>query len=225
MRLSIVIPAYNEAAGLPAALLPLQAMRARGVEIVLADGGSSDDTREVARPWVDRVITASKGRARQMNAGAATARGDTLLFLHADSLLPPDGDEWIAIALANGKTWGRFDIRISGRHFFLPVIAWFINRRSRLTGIATGDQGLFATRDAWQQCGGFPDQPLMEDVEFCKRMKRVSPPARLPTILLTSGRRWEQRGVWRTIWLMWRLRLQYFLGADPASLHASYYGK
>jgi len=225
MVLSIVIPAYNEAAGLAATLLPLQAMRQRGVEIVLADGGSSDNTCEVARPWVDQIINAPKGRARQMNAGAAAARGDAFLFLHADSLLPADGDEWIAIALANGKTWGCFDIRISGRHFLLPVIAWFINRRSRLTGIATGDQGIFATREAWHQCGGFPDQPLMEDVEFCKRMKKRSPPARLPAVLATSGRRWEQRGVWRTVWLMWRLRFQYFLGADPALLHASYYGR
>jgi len=225
MHLSIVIPAYNEATGLPATLLPLQAMRSRGVEIVLADGGSGDGTPAVAKPWADQVIKAPKGRARQMNAGAAAAHGDTLLFLHADCLLPADGDEWIAIALANGRTWGRFDIGISGRHPFLPVIAWFINRRSRLTGIATGDQGIFATREAWQQCGGFPDQPLMEDVEFCKRMKRISPPARLPAVLVTSGRRWERRGVWKTIWLMWRLRLQYFLGADPALLHASYYGR
>jgi rSAM/selenodomain-associated transferase 2 len=225
MRLSIVIPALNEAANVGATLTPLQAMRARGVEIILIDGGSSDATKQIAAPWVDRIIDSDRGRARQMNAGAKAARGDAFLFLHADSLLPADADKFIGEALASNRQWGRFDVIISGGHFMFPVIAGFMNLRSRLTGIATGDQGIFVTRAAFEQCGGFADQPLMEDIEFCIRMKPISPPACLKSRITTSGRRWEKHGVWRTILLMWRLRFQYFMGATPAQLHAAYYGR
>lgn len=224
MRLSIVIPALNEAATLAATLAPLQAMRARGVEVVLVDGGSADGTREVAAPLVDRVVDSERGRAKQMNAGAAIASGDTLLFLHADSILPIDADREIETALADTKRrWGRFDVTITGAHFMFPVIAWFMNKRSRLTGIATGDQGLFVVRDTFERVGAFPDQPLMEDIGLCARLqKHFLYPANLDAKIITSGRRWEKYGVWRTILLMWRLRFNYFCGDTPESIHRAY---
>ncbi len=229
MRLSIILPVLNEAPTLIVTLGLLQRMRARGVEVLVVDGGSSDASREIARPLVDYVINSAKGRAIQMNAGAKASNGEVLLFLHADSLMPEDGDQWIAEALANGKKWGRFDVSIIGHHYLFPVIAWFINHRSRLTGIATGDQGIFAARDAFESVGGFPDQPLMEDIAFCARMLhhlgQASPAYIGGARISTSGRRWEKHGVWRTILLMWRLRLQYYLGADPIKLHETYYGR
>jgi rSAM/selenodomain-associated transferase 2 len=226
MHLSIIIPALNEADHIVAALAPLQPMRARGAEVILVDGGSRDATVALASPRVDRIITVEPGRARQMNAGAAAASGDVLLFVHADSLLPDGGDRLIAGALAGSQSiWGRFDIALTGRHFMLPVIGWFMNQRSRLTGIATGDQGLFMTRAAFERIGGFPDQSLMEDIEICRRLKSSGPPACIRERMTTSGRRWERHGVWRTMLLMWWLRLRYWLGASPESIHRAYYGK
>lgn len=226
MRLSIVIPVLNEAGKIAAALARLQPARARGAEVILIDGGSSDATVSLARPLVDRVVGSEPGRARQMNAGAAAAIGEVLLFLHADSLLPEGADELIFSCLAaNQKMWGRFDVAIDGHHFMLAVVAWFMNHRSRLTGIATGDQGIFVARAVFEQAGGFPDQRLMEDIEFCKRLKRIAPPACLHEKIITSGRRWEKHGVWRTIMLMWWLRLRYFMGASPEEIHRAYYGK
>ncbi len=226
MRLSIVIPALNEADNILATLKPLQAMRTRGVEIILADGGSADNTTKLAAPMVDHVIKPRKGRAGQMNAGAAIATGDTLLFLHADSILPQDADALIANGLQSAsRTWGRFDVTIKGQHFFLPVVAWFMNHRSRLTGVATGDQGLFMTADAFKVVGGFADMPLMEDVAICVALKKNGAPLCLTQKIITSGRRWEKHGVWRTILLMWRIRLAYFFGADPVALHRAYHGK
>ena len=225
MRLSIIIPALNESGNIVAALTPLQSMRARGVEVILVDGGSNDQTTQLAAPLVDRVVTASRGRALQMNAGAAAAAGHILLFLHADSGLPSDADQLILDGLQSGASaWGRFDVSIEGRHFFLPVVAWFMNRRSRLTGLATGDQGLFMTAVAFSQVGGFAKIPLMEDVAMCAALRESGPPLCLRQKIITSGRRWEKHGVWRTILLMWRLRLAYFFGADPAELHRTYYG-
>ena len=225
MRLSIVIPALNEADHIVATLAPLQAMRTRGAEIILVDGGSIDQTRQTAVPLVDRVIDSDKGRARQMNAGANVATGDVLLFLHADSKAPADADQLIRAGLqSTSRSWGRFDISIEGRHFFLPVIGWFMNQRSRLTGIATGDQGLFMTREAYSTAGGFANIPLMEDVAMCAALKKNGAPVCLKQKIETSGRRWEKHGVWRTILLMWRIRLAYFLGADPAELQHAYYG-
>ncbi len=224
MRLSIVIPALNEAHNIAVTLAPLQGLRSRGVEVLLLDGGSTDATTQIADPLVDRVIHANKGRAAQMNAGAAVATGDTLLFLHADSILPPDADQLIFNGLqSTSRAWGRFDVTIKGTHFFLPVIAWFMNHRSRLTAIATGDQGLFMTVDVFKSAGGFANMPLMEDVAMCASLKTISAPICLTQRIITSGRRWEKYGVWRTILLMWRIRLAYFLGADPAQLHRSYY--
>ena len=220
--LSIVIPAFNEAAGIEATLQALQPLRARGVELVLADGGSGDTTAAVARQWVDVVLDAPRGRALQMNAGAARARADALLFLHADTRLPPLGDGLVLRALAGDACWGRFDVRIEGRAWMLRVVAALMNLRSRLSGIATGDQAIFVTRQAFERVGGFPAQPLMEDIEISRRLKRLGRPACLSARVCTSGRRWEQRGVWRTIVLMWRLRWRYWRGESPVRLAEAY---
>jgi rSAM/selenodomain-associated transferase 2 len=221
--ISIVMPVLNEAAGIEAVLRALQPLRARGVEVVVADGGSTDHTKRFAARWADAVVDAPRGRARQMNAGAAQAQREVLLFLHADTLLPPDADRLIQAALQRGAAWGRFDVRISGRPWMLWVVAWFINLRSRLSGIATGDQALFITRPLFEQLGGFADQPLMEDVELCRSLKALGlRPACLRERVTTSGRRWEQRGVWRTIVLMWWLRWRYWRGAAPSELAKVY---
>jgi rSAM/selenodomain-associated transferase 2 len=224
-RLSIIVPVLNESAGIAAALDALAPARAAGHEVIVVDGGSIDGTRAAAEPLADRVISAPRGRASQMNAGAALASGDVLLFLHADTRLPPRATEWLAARLdASGRTWGRFDVRIDGRHPLLLIIAWLMNARSRLTGIATGDQAIFVRRDAFAALGGFPAIALMEDVAFSAAARRRSPPLCLRERVVTSGRRWEAKGVVRTMLLMWWLRLRFFLGASPERLHRSYYG-
>ncbi|MBI1396280.1 MAG: glycosyltransferase [Betaproteobacteria bacterium] len=221
--LSIVIPALDEAQHLAERLASLAPFRARGCEIVLVDGGSRDATVEIARDHCDRVLRAPAGRASQMNAGAHAARGETLLFLHADTVLPDAADRLVTDALATGRhVWGRFDVRIAGRSRWFVVIAAMMNARSRLTGVATGDQAIFCTREAFRRAGGYPDIALMEDVAFSKRMRGFSRPACLPARVRTSGRRWERDGVWHTILLMWRLRLAYFLGVDPGALARQY---
>jgi rSAM/selenodomain-associated transferase 2 len=221
--LSIVVPALNEAACIRACLERLQPLRAHGAEIVVADGGSVDATRELAEPLADRVVESPRGRALQMNAGARASRGDVLLFLHADTLLPEGALAAILAGLEHGgAAWGRFDVTITGNNPMLKVVAYFMNLRSRLTGIATGDQAIFARRAAFERCGGFPAIPLMEDVAICKALKRVGPPLCLRERVATSGRRWEERGTLRTIVLMWRLRLAYALGADPRNLARRY---
>jgi rSAM/selenodomain-associated transferase 2 len=190
--------------------------------VIVVDGGSSDATKALAHPHADRVIEAPRGRARQMNAGARLAAGDVFLFLHADTRLPEGADRAIAQALASGKrAWGRFDVRIDAGAA-LGVVARMMNLRSRLTGIATGDQAIFMTRAAFDAVQGFPDIALMEDVAICKRLKRVSPPACLREKVVTSARRWAQHGTLATIVLMWRLRLAFALGADPRSLARRY---
>lgn len=217
--LSIVVPVLNEAAGIAGTLEALAPLRARGAEVIVVDGGSRDDTVAIATPLADRVIDGPRGRARQMNAGAQQASAARLLFLHADTRLPEHVDALVVAALqAHPLAWGRFDVVIDGRSRMLPVIAALMNRRSRWTGIATGDQAMFMTRAAFEEAGGFPDQPLMEDIELSKRLKRLRAPACLRERVSTSGRRWEQRGVWRTIVLMWRLRLLYALGVSADRL-------
>ena len=220
-RLSIVVPALNEAAGIAGALAALAPLRARGHEVIVADGGSEDSTRELAAPHADRVLLAPRGRARQMNAGAAAATGAAFLFLHADTRLPAEADRLVLFSLQN-HPWGRFDVMIEGRSPLLPVIAFFMNLRSRLSGIATGDQAMFVRRDAFS---GFPEIALMEDVAFSAAMKRRGPPACLRERVVTSGRRWDERGALRTLLLMWRLRLGYFLGTAPDELARRYAGK
>jgi rSAM/selenodomain-associated transferase 2 len=221
--LSIVMPVLDEAAGLPAVLAALQPLRARGVELIVVDGGSRDGTPAIAEALADRVIAAPRGRARQMNAGAALAQAPMLLFLHADTRLPEGADAQVARALAAGARWGRFDVAIEGRSRWLPVVAALMNTRSRLSGIATGDQAMFVERACFERLGGFPDQPLMEDVELSQRLCRAAGrPACLRTRVRTSGRRWDQRGPWRTILLMWRLRWRYWRGASPQALAEAY---
>jgi rSAM/selenodomain-associated transferase 2 len=220
--LSIIIPSLNEAANIRGALQALAALRARGVEAIVADGGSTDGTLELARPLAGKAITAPRGRAAQMNAGARAASGDVLLFLHADTQLPQDADRLVLDGLAASScVWGRFDVRIEGDGILRGVAA-LMNFRSRLTGIATGDQAMFVTRDAFDAVGGFPDIALMEDIALSARLKRIGPPLCLRARVVTSGRRWRQNGVLRTILLMWRLRLAFFLGAKPGALAARY---
>jgi rSAM/selenodomain-associated transferase 2 len=221
LKLSIVIPALNEAQVIGASLASLAPLRARGHEVIVADGGSEDRTREIAAQLADRVVVASRGRARQMNAGAAAANGDALVFLHADTRLPANADHLIFHSLKK-NLWGRFDVAIEGRSTLLPVIAFLMNLRSRVTGIATGDQAIFVRREAF--CG-FPEIALMEDVAFSKTMKRLSWPACLRAKAATSGRRWDEQGVLRTMLLMWRLRLAYFLGTAPDELARRYANK
>jgi rSAM/selenodomain-associated transferase 2 len=220
-RLTIVIPVLNEAAIVVAALQGLAPLRARGAEVIVADGGSHDGTANLAAPLADRVITVRRGRGAPLNAGAALGCGDALLFLHADTALPNDADRLIAAALAR-RAWGRFDLRIAGCHPFLAVIARMINWRSRVTGVATGDQAIFVRRAAFEAVGGFPDLPLMEDIALSRRLKRLCRPFCIATPVVTSGRRWEANGVIRTVVLMWRLRLAYYLGVAPARLARRY---
>ncbi len=221
MRLTFVVPALDEAAGIERCLARLQDARARGHEVIVVDGGSRDATPALAQPLADRVLQAARGRAMQMNAGAAAARGEGLVFVHADTLLPQGADAEVAAALA-GAFWGRFDVRIAGRHTLLRVVAAMMNLRSRLTGIATGDQAIFVRRDLFETLGGYAEIPLMEDVELSRRLRRRAWPRCLRARVETSGRRWESRGVLRTIGLMWRLRLAYWFGADPVRLAERY---
>ena len=220
--LSIVIPTLNEAERIEPALQALATMRQQGVDVTVVDGGSRDGTALRAEALADRVITAPQGRARQMNAGAAAAAGEVLLFLHADTTLPPDALSAIGEALASGAGWGRFDVHIDGRSALFPLIAMLMNARSRFSGIATGDQAIFVQRALFERVGGFPDQPLMEDIELSRRLRQHGPPACLRERVVTSGRRWERHGVWRTVWLMWRLRLRYWLGTPADELAKAY---
>ena len=246
LPLSIVVPMLNEAAALPGLLAHLAGWRRRGCEVVLVDGGSRDDSVAIARAAGLRVVTTERGRARQMNAGARACSGAILLFLHADTRLPEAADAMVRAALGGAArglaghspaaaspakaprvaqsppAWGRFDVSIDGSPRMLRVVAALMNLRSRLSGIATGDQAMFVGRDAFEAVGGFPDQPLMEDIELSRRLLHVSRPACLRARVTTSGRRWEQRGVWRTIALMWRLRWAYWRGV-PAEVLAEAY--
>jgi rSAM/selenodomain-associated transferase 2 len=223
MKLSIIVPMLNEAPALPDLLEHLLPLRRDDVEVVLVDGGSEDGSVAIATRAGFEIVRAERGRARQMNAGAAAARGDVLLFLHADTRLPDGAIQLIAAALADGRhVWGRFDVRFDLRTWTMDATAFLMNLRSRLSGIATGDQALFMTRTTFDAVGGFPDQPLMEDVEITSRLRRRSRPACIRRPVLTSARRWQSRGPWRTILLMWRLRLAYWFGASPADLERQY---
>jgi len=224
--ISIIVPVLNEAQGISESLAALAPLRERGHEVIVVDGGSSDKTPDLARRAADRVVSAPRGRASQMNAGAALARGEVLVFLHADTRLPEDAAARILQGLAaSGRAWGRFDVRIEGASVFLPVIAFFMNLRSRATGIATGDQAIFVRRDAFERAGRFPSLELMEDIALSRSLKRVSRPLCLADKAVTSGRRWERHGVLRTVLLMGWLRLAFFFGAAPAKLARLYDGE
>jgi len=222
-RLSIIMPVLDEGDGITGALDALGDLRTLGVEVIVVDGGSRDATVQRARMRADRVLTAPRGRASQMNAGAAVAAGSVLLFLHADTRLPQEAERLVLDGLArSGHDWGRFDVTITGRHPMLKLVATMMNLRSRISGIATGDQAIFVKRDAFRAVGGFPDIALMEDIALTRALKRTSRPLCIRDRAVTSGRRWETNGVFRTILLMWRLRLAYFFGADPAALARQY---
>jgi len=222
LSLSIILPVLNESAGLAKSLLTLQALRAEGVQVIAVDGGSTDDTMAVAAPLVDLVLQSGTGRGRQMNVGASQATGEVLLFLHADTRLPDDAPQHIQKALMDGADWGRFDVSIAGTLPGLRMVATMMNWRSRLTGIATGDQGIFVRRNVFWQAGGFPVIPLMEDIVLSSSLRRHARPACLRQRVTTSGRRWEKHGLWKTIVTMWLLRLRFYFGADPKHLAREY---
>ena len=223
MRISVIIPVLNEEQELRSRLPALQWLRARGHELIVVDGGSSDASVHVASPHVDRLVKARPGRALQMNAGAQQANGELLLFLHIDTHIGERSIQALERARRTSSgLWGRFDVRLSGSHVMFRVIAAMMNLRSRLTGIATGDQGIFVSRELFFRQGMFARIPLMEDVEFSKRLKRVARPLCLQPAITTSSRRWEANGIARTIALMWRLRLFYWLGQSPARLARHY---
>jgi rSAM/selenodomain-associated transferase 2 len=223
-HLSIILPVLNEETHIAGCLRALQPLRGPDCELIVVDGGSRDRTVAQAESLADRVIVSAKGRAAQMNAGAQQASGGILWFLHADSLLPTNATGLIRAALSDpDRHWGRFDVRLSGRQPFLRVVETLMNLRSRLTGIATGDQGIFVHRGLFERVGGYPDIALMEDIALSRLLKRHGRPICLRQRLQTSSRRWERDGIPRTILLMWGLRLAYFLGADPKRLARIYY--
>ena len=223
-NLSIIVPVLNEEATIASFLRLLQSFRQQGAEVVLVDGGSDDRTCELARPWVDSLQISRAGRARQMNAGGEATRRNLLCFLHADTRLPDSAAEQFRYFSDTGRLWGFFNVRLSGSGFIFAVISRMVSWRSRLSAIATGDQALFMTRQAWRDSGGFPDIPLMEDVAMSDRLKQFGRPYCATASVITSSRRWEEHGVWRTILLMWKLRWQYYRGVSPAELFAQYYG-
>lgn len=221
--ISIILPTLNEAQTIRTALQALAPMRSNEVEIIVVDGGSTDATVDEAKPLADRVEPARRGRASQMNMGAQISRGDVLLFLHSDTILPQSAISSIAMALSKSdRLWGRFDVRIDPPRPLLRLVAWSMNLRSRLTGIATGDQAIFVRRETFERVEGFPDIPLMEDIALSRALKHLSAPVCLRARVTTSGRRWEKSGILRTILLMWRLRLAFFFGADPERLAERY---
>lgn len=227
MKLSIIIPVFNEAADISAALAALEPLRERGAEVIIVDGGSSDDTFALARTFCDHAITSARGRATQQNVGAQVATGDALLFLHIDTQLPDNVDALINAALIDDRNvWGRFDMKLGPNvlraHSILNVIAALMNFRSRVTGIATGDQCIFVRKSVFDAVGGFPDIALMEDVALSKVLKKIAAPVCLRERVVTSARRWQKHGIWRTIMLMWWLRLAFWMGVSPTRLAAWY---
>ena len=232
MKVSVIIPVLNEQIAVQEMLPAMQWVRESGHELIVVDGGSTDDSLSLAKKYSDAVVISSRGRAAQMNAGAGSATGDVLLFLHIDTVLPLDGINKILTSLhshnnqINGRVkevWGRFDVRLSGDHFMFRVIEFMMNWRSRVTGIATGDQAIFITKELFVKVGGYLEIPLMEDVEICRRLKKIRKPVCIQDRVITSSRRWEVSGIYRTVFLMWRLRLSYWMGVDPVRLAKQYY--
>ena len=232
MKVSVIIPVLNEETVIRKMLPELQWIQESGHELIVVDGGSTDDSLAVAKQYSDTAIVSSQGRAIQMNAGASIATGDVLLFLHIDTVLPSDSLNKIITSLDHGysqnndqlkNVWGRFDIRLSGHHFMFRIIEAMMNVRSRLTGISTGDQAIFVNKELFQKIGGYLDIPLMEDIEISRRLKKISRPVCIQDRVIASSRRWEVLGIYRTVFLMWRLRLSYWLGVAPARLVKQYY--
>ncbi|MDH5711454.1 MAG: TIGR04283 family arsenosugar biosynthesis glycosyltransferase [Gammaproteobacteria bacterium] len=223
MKLSIIIPVYNEANTIITSLRQLQAYRSLGHEVIVVDGGSHDSTFDCAVGLADKLLMSKPGRAIQMNIGAEQATGDVLVFLHADTELPHLANQLIIDTINSNHQWGRFNVRLSGRHIAFRVIEAMMNWRSCVTGIATGDQAIFVKRELFEQQGAYPEIKLMEDIELSKTLKAIGKPACIKQPVITSSRKWEQNGIIKTVLLMWRLRLQYFLGVSPDNLHVQYY--
>ena len=222
MKVSVIVPVLNEAEHIAETLMLLAPYRKQGHEVIVVDGGSNDGTVSIAELHADKVLQGEIGRAKQMNRGIEEARGDILLFLHADTRLPSDALEDIINAVENGHFWGRFNVRLSGKHFMFRIIERMMNLRSCVTGIATGDQAIFVSRESVDIIGAYPQIPLMEDVLFSKRLRDLDWPACISQRVVTSSRRWEDRGIIRTVLLMWRLRLLFFLGVSADKLARQY---
>ena len=224
VKISIIIPCLNESEQIVTTLRALQSLRQRGHEIILVDGGSHDNSLTLARHYVDHCLISAPGRATQMNQGVQIATGDVFCFIHADTLCHHQLDQFICNALQqSSRMWGRFDIQLSHNAFAYRIISWFINKRSCLTGIATGDQGIFVCRNIFKKINGYTEQPLMEDIDLSNRLNKISRPLCIHTPrLITSSRRWEQQGIARTILLMWWIRLKYFCGVPASTLVKSY---
>lgn len=215
-NVSIIVPLLNEKVVVPSLLQQLATLDAE--QIIIVDGGSTDNTRELVGAAGYQVFQSAAGRARQMNAGAQQATQSMLLFLHADTILPNNYKS----ELAKAKVWGRFDVQFSSSLKVMKMVAFFINLRSRISGVATGDQAIFIDRDAFNAIGGFPDFPIMEDVALCKRLRHMHRPFSSRARVTTSARRWEQHGVASTIVKMWLYRLAYFFGVSPLTLKRGY---
>ncbi len=222
--LSIVIPSLNEAKTLTSSLHRLQALRRQGVEIIVADGGSSDSSTTDIEGLADQLLDCAKGRALQMNSGANAASGRWLLFLHADTELPADIDTWLQQLSGCNNRWGFFRLKLDGQQPFFRLIEWFMNKRSGLTHVATGDQCLFVRRSVFAAAGLYPAIELMEDVALSKTLRSQAKPLVWPSPVTTSSRRWEKNGIVKTVLLMWSLRLGYFVGVSPSRLAALYRG-
>ncbi|KHF24760.1 TIGR04283 family arsenosugar biosynthesis glycosyltransferase [Solemya velum gill symbiont] len=221
--ISIIIPALNEAETIEQTLSCLQMMRGRNCEVILVDGGSNDATMDLAGPLADRILTCEKGRANQLEHGVKHSTAPLIWFLHADTRVPENTDEVIEIALEKqDATWGRFNVRLDGRHPLFRIIEKMMNYRSCITGICTGDQGIFVRRDTLEAIGGVPRQALMEDIELSKRLKTTASPLCMKQVLVTSSRRWQEKGVIRTVLLMWYLRAAYAFGVPAGKLARLY---
>lgn len=224
MKISIILPVLNEEKTIAATLRALVQIAPH--EVIVVDGGSIDRTVEICRHYGVKILTSSRGRARQMNAGAQEASGDALLFLHADTRLPDSALDDIQRALRNPcYLGGRFDVQLDGTHWMLKIVGQMINYRSRITKVGTGDQAIFVRREVFERIGGYPDIPLMEDIALCRALKRRGQIACLRTRVVTSARRWESEGVWRTIVRMWTLKFLYLAGVPPARLKQFYADK
>jgi len=223
MKLSIIIPVFNEAENIANTLKQLQVYRQRDHEVIVVDGGSRDNTVDCVQDMADQLLISKPGRAMQMNIGAEQAQSEVLVFLHADTQLPNSADTLIIKAMEQAAQWGRFNVRLSGQHILFRLIENMMNWRSCLTGIATGDQVIFVRRTLFEQVGGYPEIKLMEDIELSKKLKLFGKPVCIKQRVTTSSRKWEKNGIVRTMLLMWRLRLLYFFGVSPNKLHARYY--
>jgi len=230
LRVSIVIPVFNESKGLKSLFLSLEPFLSDVHELIFVDGGSVDNTRELITAFLltqqkVQLLCSEKGRAKQMNAGGFEAEGDVLVFLHADTFLPPSALNHLNEFSNSESKWGRFNVSLDNNAWPFRIISWFINHRSRLSGISTGDQAIFVSKKVFDEISGYTGQPLMEDVELSKRLKRLSAPFCIADPVITSARKWEQGGILKTIFLMWRLRIAYALGARPEDLVDQYYMK